>query len=60
MDAYRWLRKAGFRGRIVFLTGHAATHPEAKKAQQLGDARLAEKPLSIPQLDALLSGSSSS
>src|SRR5262249_22772584 len=27
IDAYEWLRGEGFDGRIVFLTGHAPSHP---------------------------------
>src|SRR4029077_4924973 len=27
LDAYGWLRRHGFSGRIVFLTGHANSHP---------------------------------
>src|SRR4051812_20448553 len=27
LDAYRWLESQGFKGRVVFLTGHAHAHP---------------------------------
>ena len=27
IDAYAWLRRSGYTGRIVFLTGHASSHP---------------------------------
>jgi FixJ family two-component response regulator len=55
LDAYHWLRQQGFTGRIVFLTGHAASHPLVAEAHQLGDVRVFEKPLPIPVIAALLS-----
>src|SRR5262245_8851680 len=27
IDAYSWLRDNGYKGRVVFLTGHASSHP---------------------------------
>src|SRR5512146_2673778 len=32
IDAHLWLRERGFTGRIVFLTGHAPSHPEVARA----------------------------
>jgi DNA-binding NtrC family response regulator len=54
VDAYRWLRAQGFRGRISFVTGHAASHPLVREAQALGDVSIYEKPLEMPQLVALI------
>jgi FixJ family two-component response regulator len=54
VDAYRWLREHGFKGRIVFLTGHAQTHPQVEKAYRLGDARVLEKPILAEQLIELI------
>src|SRR5213076_2902784 len=34
LDVYRWLEAEGFHGRIVFLTGHALSHPLVKKAAE--------------------------
>src|SRR3954466_1526166 len=47
LDAYRWLRSEGFTGPIVFLTGHAGTHPLVAEAQRIGSARLVGKPASM-------------
>ena len=50
VDVYHWLRSQAFQGQIVFLTGHAATHPIVAAAQGLGDARVFTKPLSASAL----------
>jgi FixJ family two-component response regulator len=54
LDAYRWLRRQGFTGAIVFLTGHAASQPLVVEARRLGDARVFEKPLAVPAIIELL------
>ncbi|HMF03126.1 MAG TPA: response regulator [Terriglobia bacterium] len=33
IDAYHWLRSRGFSGRVIFLTGHATSHPLVREAQ---------------------------
>ena len=54
LDAYTWLRKRGFLGRIVFLTGHANSHPLVVEASRLGDAEVVAKPVSFDALSSLL------
>lgn len=54
IDSYGWLRKHGFAGRIVFLTGHAASHPLVIEARRLGDAEVVSKPVSLIALTSLL------
>jgi FixJ family two-component response regulator len=54
LDAYAWLRRRGFRGRIVFLTGHANSHPLVVQASHLGDAEVIAKPVSFEALSSLL------
>ena len=54
IDSYGWLRKHGFHGRIVFLTGHAATHPLVVEAKRLGDAEVIGKPVSLDRLTSML------
>jgi len=54
LDAYNWLRRRGFSGRIVFLTGHANSHPLVIEASRLGDAEVIAKPVSFEALSALL------
>ena len=44
IDAYNWLKENGFRGKILFLTGHAKSSPLVTKARGSGIAVL-EKPL---------------
>jgi FixJ family two-component response regulator len=54
IDCYGWLRNHGFNGRIVFLTGHAASHPLVVEARRLGDAEVVGKPVSLDTLTSLL------
>jgi FixJ family two-component response regulator len=54
IDSYGWLRKHGYHGRIVFLTGHAASHPLVMEARRLGDAEVVSKPVSLVALSSLL------
>jgi FixJ family two-component response regulator len=56
IDAYTWLRSKGFTGRIVFLTGHASTHPLVVEAQRLGDAEIFSKPIDPARLRSLVEG----
>jgi DNA-binding NtrC family response regulator len=56
IDAYRWLREQGYRGRIVFLTGHARSHPSVAEALRIGDARVFEKPIQLETLQRIVAG----
>jgi DNA-binding NtrC family response regulator len=55
LDAFAWLVEHHYRGRVIFLTGHAATHPLVDKAQRQQLASIYQKPLSIGELGRLLS-----
>lgn len=59
LEAYNWLRRRGFSGRIVFLTGHANSHPLVVEASRLGDAEVVAKPVSFDALSSLLEGKDS-
>jgi FixJ family two-component response regulator len=45
LDAYDWLLAQGFRGRILFLTGHAHAHPLVARAEKLRRAEVLDKPM---------------
>ncbi|MBN1204026.1 MAG: response regulator [Myxococcaceae bacterium] len=63
LDAYHWLRQHRFAGRIVFLTGHARSHPLVRQAHELTQVRVLSKPVDAKDLMALVGdpdGSSSS
>src|SRR5262245_6190792 len=47
VDAYEWLREQGYRGRIVFMTGHASRHPLVEQANRLEGAVVLAKPVSF-------------
>jgi FixJ family two-component response regulator len=54
LDAYQWLCDHDYRGQIVFLTGHAWSHPLVAAAGGLRGARVVQKPMSVDALRALL------
>jgi len=56
IDAYAWLRDKGYTGRIVFLTGHASTHPLVVDARRIGDAEIYSKPIDPDRLRSIVEG----
>ena len=54
--AYRWLRDKGYRGRIVFLTGHASSHPLVIEVNRIGDAEIFSKPIEPDRLQSIIEG----
>jgi FixJ family two-component response regulator len=56
IDAYVWLRDQGYTGRIVFLTGHASSHPLVVEAQRIGDAEIFSKPIEPDRLRSIVEG----
>src|SRR5690349_17651013 len=56
IDAYIWLRDKGYIGRIVFLTGHADSHPLVVQAERLGDAEILSKPIAPDHLRMVIEG----
>jgi FixJ family two-component response regulator len=51
VDAYRWLKQAGFAGRVAFLTGHVHQQPPVDSAVEV-----IHKPASLSTLRALVDG----
>ena len=56
IDVYRWLRHQGYSGPIVFLTGHASTHPLVIEAARIGDAEILSKPVDLDQIRLMVEG----
>jgi DNA-binding NtrC family response regulator len=54
IDAFEWLTRHGFSGRVVFLTGHARSHPLVEDACRQRRTRVYQKPLTLEQLGAIL------
>jgi DNA-binding NtrC family response regulator len=54
LEALAWLRAHDFRGRVVFLTGHARTHPIVEHARCMAGVPVLEKPVSLDVLLSLL------
>jgi FixJ family two-component response regulator len=57
LDAYHWLRRNGFQGRIIFLTGHARSHPLVSEAYRLKDVKVLAKPVDTQVLLDLVESS---
>jgi hypothetical protein len=50
VDAYGWLQEHGFSGPVVFLTGHARSHPWVRRAQRFPAVRDASRtPMRTPR-----------
>jgi FixJ family two-component response regulator len=56
LEAESWLRANGYRGEIVFLTGHARSHPLVMRAVREGQIKVLEKPLGVEKLTELVMG----
>ena len=54
LEAYEWLRSQRFGGRVVFITGHAASHPLMREAQGLRGVEVLRKPVDADVLLDLL------
>src|SRR5262245_26628053 len=54
LDAYHWLRENRFGGRVIFLTGHAHSHPLVQEAGRVEGATVRQKPLGLDELLQLL------
>jgi DNA-binding response OmpR family regulator len=50
VDVHRWLREQRFGGRIIFLTGHAQSHPLVTAAARLGSVTVLAKPVRSEEL----------
>jgi response regulator of citrate/malate metabolism len=56
VDAYGWLRAQGYRGEVVFFTGHARSYPLLTEALAAPNVSLLVKPVDCERLEALLAG----
>ena len=56
IDVFEWLRKAGFRGKVAFVTGHGASHPLVRRAALEGGVNVYKKPMEIERLMDLVKG----
>lgn len=56
LDVYEWLQREGYRGRIVFLTGHARSHPLVDRAARVDGATVQAKPVSLATLCSIVRG----
>jgi DNA-binding NtrC family response regulator len=56
VEIYRWLNGQNYRGKIVFLSGHARTDPRAEEAARISGVDFFEKPLGFGRIEALILG----
>jgi DNA-binding NtrC family response regulator len=54
VDVFRWLEREGFRGKVVFLTGHGGDDPRVHAAGQVSGAQLLAKPINLEDMRRLL------
>jgi FixJ family two-component response regulator len=54
LEAHAWLKQQHFGGRIVFLTGHARSHPMVARARALDGVEVYQKPVDADQLCHIL------
>jgi FixJ family two-component response regulator len=54
VDAHAWLLTQGFAGRIVFLTGHGLNDPRVRRALEVHEVRVLQKPIDLDTLRELL------
>lgn len=50
INVAEWLREKGFKGKVIFLTGHAISDPEILSATRMPDTRVVAKPIGLSQL----------
>jgi DNA-binding NtrC family response regulator len=53
VEAFNWLKRHGFQGRVLFFTGHARTNPQVALAERNG-VEILEKPIHPEKLMAAL------
>ena len=56
VEIYRWLKGQKYRGKIVFLSGHARTDPLVEEAARISGVDFFQKPLGFGQFEALILG----
>jgi DNA-binding NtrC family response regulator len=54
LDVLADLRRRGFHGRAAFLTGHARSHPDVKRAHEVEGVPVLSKPFDLSELLALI------
>jgi FixJ family two-component response regulator len=56
VEIYRWLKGQNYRGKVVFLSGHARTDPLVEEAAGISGVDFFQKPLAFGQLETLILG----
>lgn len=54
IEVFDWLIKNGFKGKVIFFTGHARSYPLLKKSMEYPNVQLLEKPADIEKIQAHL------
>lgn len=56
IDAYQWLLGEKFQGNVIFITGHACSHPVVVRAVAVGAVKLMPKPFNVEVLLNTIAG----
>jgi FixJ family two-component response regulator len=54
LEVHAWLRQKKFKGQIIFLTGHARSHPMVARARALEGVEVYQKPVEATELCRIL------
>ncbi len=54
LEVVEWLRRHGYRGKVVFLTGHGRSTPEVDQVHRAGGIPVLSKPLAVDALMAIV------
>ena len=55
---YHWLINNGFTGRVIFMSGHARSHPKIEEIQKIAGTYFLQKPMPLKEIEALVKGAS--
>jgi DNA-binding NtrC family response regulator len=58
VEVYEWLKRGGFGGKVVFLTGHGVDDPRVQEVARHGALRILLKPIGLEILSSLVTADS--
>lgn len=54
LEVYHWMNANGFRGRVVFISGHARWHPKIDAIRAIPGVQYLEKPMDLEALETAI------
>lgn len=56
LQIFQWLKENGFKGRVIFISGHAKSHPKVVEACKLEGATFLQKPIKLTEFEDAVRG----